>query len=238
MVHPCSRCFAPPLLQGDITTWLHPDILALNPDGLVHRSQGLLTDATQAIQLKRGPVAGSRDVQELMRTYAVDYNGSAITAAPSFPTEDMLRAAVVQSPYALTLTPLIGNLALKPIQFLRSDGHKANASWETVRACASSEVMNKDANHFALQVPNALMSTGSVGVGETGALGGEGGGAYHPPPALFDPNAALPHRKCKVFLAPSAEPRFPMANSFQANASPFSNASIAKSTISRGRREG
>ena len=58
---------------------------------------------------------------------------------------------MVQNPYALTLTPVIGTLALKPLDFMRPDGRVVNASWAAVEACASPEVMSSEANHYRLQ---------------------------------------------------------------------------------------
>ena len=78
------------ILDGSITTWQHKAILALNPQGLQHRSHGPLLDAETPIQLLQGPVAGSRELDALMRTYAQEYTGAAIKVPTSLPPSPSL----------------------------------------------------------------------------------------------------------------------------------------------------
>ena len=143
------------ILQGTITTWLHPAVKALNPRGINNSAHGALTAATQQIELLRGPAAGSPELDVLMQTYNARYSGAAIKAARAFADEEALQSAVVQNLYALSVTPLSGFLALEPVRFQRRDGAIVSASWQAVEACATPDVMDADGAFFDLQRSSA-----------------------------------------------------------------------------------
>eukprot|EP00667_Euglena_gracilis_P009111 EG_transcript_9248 len=67
------------ILNGDITTWLHPDIVALNPGGL--RANGkVLNNTAQRIVLLQGPTSTSAALTALLRQYYPAYTGAAVQA--------------------------------------------------------------------------------------------------------------------------------------------------------------
>eukprot|EP00667_Euglena_gracilis_P001645 EG_transcript_1645 len=95
------------ILNGDITTWLHPDIVALNPNGLT-LSGVVVKNNSQPIVLLQGPIATSAPLAALLRRYYPVYTGAAIQAAARYPREMLLWSAVVGIPYAFSVTAMVG----------------------------------------------------------------------------------------------------------------------------------
>eukprot|EP00667_Euglena_gracilis_P011959 EG_transcript_12246 len=65
------------ILNGDITTWLHADIVALNPGGLKANGK-VLNNTAQRIVLLQGPTAASAALKALMLSYDPAYTGAAM----------------------------------------------------------------------------------------------------------------------------------------------------------------
>eukprot|EP00667_Euglena_gracilis_P008108 EG_transcript_8205 len=78
------------ILNGDITTWLHPDVLALNPKGIRDSSGTALNDTAQRIVLLQGPTARSAPMTALMQRYYPAYTGAAVQAAELFTDPERL----------------------------------------------------------------------------------------------------------------------------------------------------
>eukprot|EP00667_Euglena_gracilis_P002265 EG_transcript_2264 len=126
------------ILNGDITTWLHPDILALNHGGL--RANGkVLNDTAQRIVLLQGPTAASAALTALLRRYYPAYTGAAVQqSAERFTREALLWTAVVGSPFTFSVTALVGSL---PVELLPaaivSSGVPVAPSLATAKACTA-----------------------------------------------------------------------------------------------------
>eukprot|EP00667_Euglena_gracilis_P008413 EG_transcript_8522 len=86
------------ILNGDITTWLHPDLAALNPGGLRVNGQPL-NNTAQRIVLLQGPAATSAPLTALLRRYYPPYTGAALQAAERFPREALLWSGVIGTPF-------------------------------------------------------------------------------------------------------------------------------------------
>eukprot|EP00667_Euglena_gracilis_P008151 EG_transcript_8241 len=87
------------VLNGDITTWLHPDIVALNPSGIRDSVTGqLVNDTALRIVLLQGRTSGSTPVTALLQTYYPAYTGVAIQAAPRYTQSETLWSAVLGKP--------------------------------------------------------------------------------------------------------------------------------------------
>eukprot|EP00667_Euglena_gracilis_P006488 EG_transcript_6548 len=126
------------ILNGDITTWLHPDIVALNPNGL-KLSGKLLNNSVQRIVLMQGPTAGSPSLASLLRYYYPAYAGAAVEAATKYPGEAQLWSAVVGTPYAFSVTSMVGALPVElSLAAVVSDaGVAVTPSLTTATACTS-----------------------------------------------------------------------------------------------------
>eukprot|EP00667_Euglena_gracilis_P001143 EG_transcript_1143 len=147
------------ILNGDIATWLHADILALNPWGLTDTSTGKpLTNTAQGIVLLQGPTCTSAPFEAMMRRYYPAYTGAAIQAAESFAEEGLLRSALVGTPFAFSVTAFVGTLPveLRVVPFLPSAGLPVVVpSLASIRACASSDVYDAASKAFDLQGSHA-----------------------------------------------------------------------------------
>eukprot|EP00667_Euglena_gracilis_P002109 EG_transcript_2108 len=138
------------ILNGDITTWLHADILALNPNGI--RTGGkLLNNTAQRIVLLRGPTTASKPLTALLQQYYPAYTGAALQAAEWFPREALLWSGVIGSPFTLSVTALVGSL---PVELLTasilSGGVPVAPSLATARACTSAATYNPATKAVAL----------------------------------------------------------------------------------------
>eukprot|EP00667_Euglena_gracilis_P003784 EG_transcript_3798 len=89
-----------------------------------------------------------------MRRYLPSYSGAAIQAAEAFPSEGLLRSALVGTPFAFSVTAFVGALPveLRAVPFLRVAGRPPVApSLTAIRACASSDVFDGATQAFDLQ---------------------------------------------------------------------------------------
>eukprot|EP00667_Euglena_gracilis_P008176 EG_transcript_8274 len=138
------------ILDGRITRWLDPAIVALNPNGLTDTFGANLTDRNQTIVLLRGPVGAVEALAPILRSYDGTYSGAAILAARSFSMDSMLLTAIVGIPYSLAVTTFIGSYTaeLAVVQFQRSDGIVLRPSLATLQACASSDAFAPSSHSF------------------------------------------------------------------------------------------
>ena len=92
------------ILDGTITTWLHPDLRALNPDGIRDRDGVLVPDAP--IVLLQGPLATSASLHATMTRYVPSYSGAAIRAAPKYTSEEALLTVLAGLAYSFSVALL------------------------------------------------------------------------------------------------------------------------------------
>eukprot|EP00667_Euglena_gracilis_P014498 EG_transcript_15027 len=97
------------ILQGDIQTWLHPDLMALNPNGIRSSTGGNITNSSQPIVLFNGPTSDS--MFALMRSFSPGFMGQALQDVPLFDTEDQLRLMVAGVPFSLAVTSSNGEFS-------------------------------------------------------------------------------------------------------------------------------
>eukprot|EP00668_Euglena_longa_P025675 GGOE01032083.1.p1 GENE.GGOE01032083.1~~GGOE01032083.1.p1 ORF type:complete len:1174 (-),score=330.62 GGOE01032083.1:861-4049(-) len=140
------------ILEGTITDWLAPQILALNPSGVLDPSGVPLNRSSpQPITLLSGPIATTHSLNVLMRSFLPTYTGIALLAAIDFSTEDVLRMAIFDFPLALSITAFTGNfpsgLQLVP---LLHNGQVVAPSWLSIAACGSSDAFSTGTCSFSL----------------------------------------------------------------------------------------
>eukprot|EP00667_Euglena_gracilis_P000749 EG_transcript_749 len=138
------------ILNGDITTWLHSDIVALNPGGL--RANGkLLNDTAQQIVLLQGPTATSAPLTALLRQYYPAYTGAAIRAAERLPRETLLWSGVIGSPFAFSVSVLVGTLPTElQAAAILSGGAPVAPTLATARACTTAATYDATSKAVAL----------------------------------------------------------------------------------------
>eukprot|EP00667_Euglena_gracilis_P024611 EG_transcript_28431 len=73
------------ILNGDIQTWQHSSIAALNPAGVTDSSGRPLNGTAQRIVLLQGPTSVSDPLAAVLRQAYPAYTGAAIQAAPAYP---------------------------------------------------------------------------------------------------------------------------------------------------------
>eukprot|EP00667_Euglena_gracilis_P001972 EG_transcript_1970 len=132
------------ILDGNITTWLHPDMLRLN--GRVLLGMSGLTNPFQRIVLFNGPTTQDSFLINTLRSYVPGFAGVALAAARCFPTESMLRGAVSATPFSLAVSALVGSFDsnLRFASLVRPGGGVAPRpvapSAAAVQACATPDV--------------------------------------------------------------------------------------------------
>eukprot|EP00667_Euglena_gracilis_P002204 EG_transcript_2203 len=132
------------ILEGTITDWLAPEILALNPSGVLGPSGRPLNESTpQPITLLHGPTATSHSLTVLMRAFSPAYTGRALLDAMDFPTEDVLRTVIFDFPLALAVTAFTGLLppGIRPVP-LYHNGQVVAPSWQALAACGSPDALS------------------------------------------------------------------------------------------------
>jgi phosphate transport system substrate-binding protein len=144
-------CTLANILDGAIRTWLHPDIVALNPGGL-STPTGNLTDTQQAIVLLAGPTGFSPGMIALFTACVPDYTGAALIMARAYTDDILLRAAVSVLPYTMAFTPLAGSFdsGLTLTSVVNAAGAAIQPSWATVQACATPETFDAATGIFDL----------------------------------------------------------------------------------------
>eukprot|EP00668_Euglena_longa_P010664 GGOE01012918.1.p1 GENE.GGOE01012918.1~~GGOE01012918.1.p1 ORF type:complete len:935 (-),score=352.56 GGOE01012918.1:378-2891(-) len=140
------------ILDGRITTWLDPAIVALNPGGITDTTGRNLTNRTQSIVLLRGPVGAVEMLTDVLRSYDASYTGNAIAAAPRYLSNSVLITAVVGTSYSLAVTTLAGSYSsqVRVAQFQWTDGTVVAPSWSSLLACATPNTFNAASQSFTL----------------------------------------------------------------------------------------
>eukprot|EP00668_Euglena_longa_P028620 GGOE01035905.1.p1 GENE.GGOE01035905.1~~GGOE01035905.1.p1 ORF type:complete len:1160 (-),score=464.19 GGOE01035905.1:1068-4334(-) len=140
------------ILDGRITTWLDPAIVALNPGGITDTAGQNLTNRTQSIVLLRGPVGAVEMLTDVLRSYDASYTGNAIAAAPRYLSNSVLITAVVGTSYSLAVTTLAGSYSsqVRVAQFQWTDGTVVAPSWSSLLACATPNTFNAASQSFTL----------------------------------------------------------------------------------------
>lgn len=92
------------ILAGQITTWLDPKIVTLNPGGLVNSSGSPLTNTNQKIQMIYSPFMAVTSFNAMMQQYFPSYQPP---TAPSsvYATDLIVCSAVAALPFALSVVP-------------------------------------------------------------------------------------------------------------------------------------
>eukprot|EP00667_Euglena_gracilis_P021968 EG_transcript_24241 len=127
------------ILDGDIQTWLHPDIVALNPSGIVDGITGQpLNDTAQRIVLLQGPTARSAPVTALLKSYYPAYTGAAVQASERFTNVNQFWSAVIGTPYSFSITSLVGDLPeeMRLTAIVAPNGVPVAPTQATAQACA------------------------------------------------------------------------------------------------------
>eukprot|EP00667_Euglena_gracilis_P000498 EG_transcript_498 len=141
------------ILEGTITTWMHPDILRLN-NGVLRQSDGTrVTDASRRIVLINGPTFQDPFLADLLRAAVPSFTGAAMAAARYFSSDDLLRAAVAATPFSLGISVMVGsfdsNLLFASLK--RPSGVVVAPSWQSVQACAGAEVYSPLTGDYRLE---------------------------------------------------------------------------------------
>ena len=79
------------IMNGDIRTWMHDDIKALNPQGIHDGLAGGILNDSRRIEILQGPTCLSPFFKAAMAHYLPGYTGRAIRDAPSYTTEEGLQ---------------------------------------------------------------------------------------------------------------------------------------------------
>eukprot|EP00667_Euglena_gracilis_P000840 EG_transcript_840 len=128
------------VLNGDIKTWLHPEILALNPAGIRTAAGQVLNDTNQSIVLLQGPTAGSAPLTALLRQFYPAYTGAAIQAAERLSREMLVWTAVLGTPYSFAVTTMVGQLPgeLQLASIISAGGAAVAPTLDAFTACTTS----------------------------------------------------------------------------------------------------
>eukprot|EP00667_Euglena_gracilis_P007884 EG_transcript_7971 len=94
------------ILNGDVLTWQHPAMLALNPGGVLDGNGNALNGS---IVLLQGPSFGAAPLTSLMQQFYPAYTGAAFLAAQKVRDVTVLWSAVLAIPASLSLVVLTDN---------------------------------------------------------------------------------------------------------------------------------
>jgi phosphate transport system substrate-binding protein len=158
------------ILDGDIDTWLHADIKALQPAASGCPSHGCIqdvsygstvniTNAAQKILLFKGPAVQSESFKAALKKLYPGYKGgnalAAVPAERTFTNEDAMRSALIGQAYSFGITGMEGVIS----SALKKSSLKGNAAGATnvvlptpasVGACADATAFDKTTNTFDL----------------------------------------------------------------------------------------
>eukprot|EP00669_Euglena_mutabilis_P007875 TRINITY_DN3058_c0_g1_i1.p1 TRINITY_DN3058_c0_g1~~TRINITY_DN3058_c0_g1_i1.p1 ORF type:complete len:404 (+),score=83.68 TRINITY_DN3058_c0_g1_i1:188-1399(+) len=140
------------ILEGTVTKWLDPSILALNPAGIIDMNGNAITNRYQNITLFSGAIGMSSSWITLMQAVDPSYTGAALKKSKRFPDEMSLRSTVAGTPYSLSVTNLVTNLGSDVLaaSIRRSDGNTVSLTWESIQDCASADVYDPTYNTYYL----------------------------------------------------------------------------------------
>eukprot|EP00667_Euglena_gracilis_P000302 EG_transcript_302 len=141
------------ILEGNVTTWLHPAILRLNAAGVWDSDSNPITDPTQRIVLLQGPISQDSFLINTIRKYVPSFTGVAMAAARYFSSDDLLRAALSATPFSLGISTVQGTFDsnLQFCSLVRADGAVVAPSWQSVQSCATADVYNALTGDYRLQ---------------------------------------------------------------------------------------
>eukprot|EP00667_Euglena_gracilis_P003896 EG_transcript_3911 len=129
------------ILDGDITGWLHPDILALNPNGFQDANGAPITNASQRIGLVNGPTWDSGAIRNVIRRYVPTFTGKALQAAYKLRSEGQVQTVVAGIALSLGVsTSAISQTTsrVKMARLQRSPGVVLDPTPAAILACARS----------------------------------------------------------------------------------------------------
>eukprot|EP00667_Euglena_gracilis_P000277 EG_transcript_277 len=130
------------ILNGDVATWGHPDLLRLNPGGIRHMYTGQAL-GNQSILLLRGPTFDGDLFRDMMALSPIPYTGLGLRAAVPFANENVLRFSVAGIPFSLTVTVFTGDFTATTLANVRrADGTAVAPSWPALQACASPDAFD------------------------------------------------------------------------------------------------
>eukprot|EP00667_Euglena_gracilis_P000630 EG_transcript_630 len=141
------------ILNGSITTWLHPDIQRLN-NAAIRLSDGTrILDPAQRIVLFNGPAFQDPFLADLLRSYVPTFTGAALAAARYFSSDDLLRAAVAATRYSLGISAMVGSFPNNVLfaSLKRPTGVVVAPSWQTVQACATADTYDAATGDYRLE---------------------------------------------------------------------------------------
>eukprot|EP00667_Euglena_gracilis_P001128 EG_transcript_1128 len=140
------------ILNGDILTWQHPALLALNPGG-VHDSSGKALNGT--IVLLMGPSFGAAPLATLMQQFYPAYTGATFHAATAFRDATVLWSAVLAIPASLSLLALVDNLPSELLlASILSGGVTLAPTLANAQACAASATYDPTTRSVTVPVTN------------------------------------------------------------------------------------
>eukprot|EP00667_Euglena_gracilis_P004267 EG_transcript_4288 len=144
------------ILNGDITTWLHKDIVALNPNGIFDSAGVALNDTAQRIVLLQGPTSRSGPLTALLQSYYPAYTGAAVQAAELFSVPEQFWSAVLGTPFAFAVSPMVGQLPaeLQLTSIVAHSGEAVAASLATAQACATDAQYDPNTSVVSLALDN------------------------------------------------------------------------------------
>eukprot|EP00667_Euglena_gracilis_P000329 EG_transcript_328 len=125
------------ILEGDIRTWSHPALGALNPAGFQDPMGNNITNSS--IVLFCGPTCYSDSFFETMGQHEPNFTGAALLVAQRFGTEQQLRTMVAGTPFTLGITTSGGEFggAVKLARLRRPEGTLVAPALASILACAS-----------------------------------------------------------------------------------------------------
>eukprot|EP00667_Euglena_gracilis_P005129 EG_transcript_5163 len=145
------------ILDGNITTWLDPALLALNPAGIQDAAGVAISDPRQRIVLLQGPEGPLAILDPILQAAVPGYTGAAVRRAPLYATDFVLQAALLGIPFSFGIATLSGNFgaALQTASLQRPDGTVVAPAWEAIQACATDAVSRS-------QPPDLLLYTSAL----------------------------------------------------------------------------
>eukprot|EP00667_Euglena_gracilis_P000374 EG_transcript_374 len=144
------------ILNGDITTWLDPAIVALNPDGVRDGAGAALNDTAQRIVLLQGPTARSGPLTALLQGYYPAYTGAAIQAAELFTDPERLWSAVLGTPHSFSISAVVGTLPgeLLLAAMVARSGVVVAPTLAAAQACAENATYDPNTSRVTLALDN------------------------------------------------------------------------------------
>eukprot|EP00667_Euglena_gracilis_P003646 EG_transcript_3656 len=140
------------ILDGNITTWLDPALLALNPQGIMDVNGNAIVNPYQRIVLLQGPAGPLAALEPVLRRAAPGYTGAAVRRAPQYASDVVLQTAVLGIPYAFAIATLSSNFGtdIQTASLQRPSGAVVAPSWPAIQACANDTVYDSRAQALPL----------------------------------------------------------------------------------------